>query len=46
MSVEEMNQKAMKYIAESSMKPIDYQWEIRHHQQMHEEYERSLLNKE
>lgn len=42
MSVQEMNQKAMKYIAESSMKPIDYQWEIQHHRQMHEAYEHSL----
>ena len=46
MSVEEMHLRAMRYLLEQTMKPIDYQWEIKHHQQMHEEYERSLLNKE
>ena len=46
MSVQEIHQREMQHLFEQSMKPIDYQWEIRHHQQMHEEYERSLLNKE
>ena len=32
----------MQYIAEQSMCAIDYQWEIQHHRQMHEAYEKSL----
>jgi len=42
MSVQEMQQLQMQHIAESSMYAIDYQWEIEHHRQMHEAYERSL----
>ena len=42
MSVQEMQQRQMHYIADSSMRAIDYQWEIEHHRQMHEAYERSL----
>lgn len=42
MSIQEMQQRQMQYIAEQSMCAIDYQWEIEHHRQMHEAYERSL----
>ena len=42
MSVQEIHQREMQHLFEQSMKPIDYQWEIKHHQQMHEAYERSL----
>ena len=42
MSAQEMQQRAMKYIADQSMNSIDYQWEIQHHRQMHEAYEKNL----
>lgn len=42
MSVQEIHQRERKYLLEQTMKPIDYQWEIQHHRQMHEAYERSL----
>ena len=37
-----MSVQQMQSIAEQSMCAIDYQWEIGHHRQMHEAYERSL----
>ena len=42
MSAQENDKKAMQYIAESSSRVIDYQWEIQHHKQMHAAYEQSL----
>ncbi len=39
MSAQENDKKAMQYIAESSSRVIDYQWEIQHHKQMHAAYE-------
>jgi len=42
MSASEYQQKAMARIAERSNRVIDYEWEIQHHKQMHEAYEKSL----
>jgi len=42
MSVQQMQQRQMLYIAEQSMCAIDYQLQIQHHRQMHEAYERSM----
>ena len=42
MSAEENQQKVLAYIANQSNIPTDYEWEIRHHKEMHEAYEKSL----
>lgn len=42
MSVRELHQQEMLHLLEQSLKPIDYQWEVQHHRQMHEAYEMSL----
>ena len=42
MSVLEIHQQEMRHLLEQLMKPIDYQWEIQHHRQMHEAYEKHL----
>ena len=42
MSALENEKKAMQYIAESSSRAIDYEWEIQHHRQMHAAYESRL----
>ncbi len=34
--------KAMLYLAKQATATIDYEWEIQHHRQMHEAYERNL----
>lgn len=38
MSIQENRRNAMLYIAEQSNKLIDYEWELKHHIQMHETY--------
>ena len=45
MSAQENERRAIQYIAESSSRVIDYEWEIQHHRQMHAAYEREQLNK-
>lgn len=42
MSVQENRERALAYIANQSNKVIDYEWEVRHHREMHEAYEKSL----
>ena len=42
MTAQENQQRALRYIAEQSGRAIDYEWEIQHHRQMHEAYERRL----
>jgi len=42
MSVTENQQKALARITERANRVIDYEWEIQHHKQMHEAYEKSL----
>ncbi len=42
MSAQENQQKALEWISTRSNRVIDYQWEIQHHNQMHEAYEKSL----
>lgn len=42
MSAQENQQKVLSWIANQSGILIDYQWEIQHHRQMHEAYEKSL----
>lgn len=42
MSGLENKYKALQYLAEQTEKVIDYQWEIRHHSQMHAAYEKYL----
>lgn len=42
MSVTENDLKLLAYIANQSNQVIDYEWEIRHHREMHEAYEKSL----
>lgn len=41
MTAQEYQQKALAYLAKQSTQIIDYEWEIKHHRQMHEEYEKS-----
>ncbi len=40
MSVQDNSKKAILYIAAQANKPINYEWEIQHHIQMHESYNR------
>lgn len=42
MSAQENRERALAYIANQSNKVIDYEWEVRHHREMHEAYEKSL----
>lgn len=42
MSAQENQKKAFAYIANTANQVIDYEWEIRHHREMHEAYEKSL----
>ncbi len=42
MSAQENQAKALAYIASQSNIVTDYQWEIQHHREMHEAYEKSL----
>ena len=42
MSAQENQQKVMAYIANTANQAIDYEWEIRHHREMHVVYEKSL----
>lgn len=42
MSVTENDLKLLAYIANQSNQVIDYEWEIHHHREMHEAYEKSL----
>ena len=42
MSAQENQAKVLAYIANQSNQVIDYQWEIKHHREMHEAYEKSL----
>ncbi len=42
MSAQENQQKALAYIADTANQVIDYEWEIRHHREMHAAYEKSL----
>ena len=42
MSAQENQAKALAYIASQSNTVTDYQWEIQHHREMHEAYEKSL----
>ena len=42
MSIQENDRGLLEYIINQSNKVIDYQWEIQHHRQMHEDYEKSL----
>lgn len=40
MSASENQQKAMARIADRANRVINYEWEIQHHKQMHEAYEK------
>jgi len=42
MSAQENQQKVLAHIANQSNQVIDYAWEIQHHREMHEAYEKSL----
>jgi len=42
MSAQENRERALAYIANQSNRVIDYEWEIQHHREMHEAYEKSL----
>ena len=42
MSALENQQRLMAYIVNQSNRVIDYEWEIRHHKEMHQAYEKSL----
>lgn len=42
MSVQENQKKQLAYILNQTNRVIDYEWEIRHHREMHEAYEKSL----
>ena len=42
MSAQENQAKLLAYIANQANHVIDYQWEIQHHREMHEAYEKSL----
>ena len=42
MSAQENQKNAIRYIAEQSGRFIDYEWELKHHIQMHEAYNRGL----
>lgn len=44
MSVQENQLKVLAHIANQSNHVIDYTWEIRHHKEMHEAYEKSLMD--
>ena len=45
MSAQENQAKLLAYIASQSNTVTDYQWEIQHHREMHEAYEKSLMQK-
>lgn len=42
MSAQENRERALAYIANQANKVIDYEWEVRHHREMHQAYEKSL----
>ena len=42
MSAQENRNRLLACIANQSNKVIDYEWEVRHHREMHEAYEKSL----
>lgn len=42
MSAQENRNRLLAYIANQSNKVIDYEWEVRHHREMHQAYEQSL----
>lgn len=42
MSAQENEKGLLMYIVNQSNKVIDYEWEVRHHREMHEAYEKSL----
>jgi len=42
MSAQENQQRVLAHIANQSNEVIDYAWEIQHHREMHEAYEKSL----
>jgi len=44
MSAQENDRGLQEYLINQSFKAIDYEWEILHHREMHEAYERSLMD--